>query len=117
MNDISATPPDDVTDETAAALDALDCVTTDALSHGVSSDGACGWVRTTGEEPAWTGDDAADRMLTAPICARCPVQRECLELEFRTAGFATTGVWGPLPEQERRAVYLAWSDRRDRGRR
>jgi WhiB family transcriptional regulator, redox-sensing transcriptional regulator len=103
--------------ETAAAdLDSLASVTTDALTHHISNDGACNWIRVTGMEPQWTGDDATDRALAAPICAECPVWRECLELEFRTVGYATTGVWGPLPEDERRLVCLAWSQRRDTGR-
>ena len=117
MNRISETSAEDFPDGIAANLDPMERVPTDALYRSVSRDGACGWVRTTGEEPQWTGDDAADRELTAPICGRCPVQRECLELEFRTAGCATAGVWGPLPEHERRTAYLAWADRRDGGQR
>jgi WhiB family transcriptional regulator, redox-sensing transcriptional regulator len=93
-------------------LDVLQEVSSEVLFHRVSRDGACMWVRTIGAEPQWTGDDAADRELAAPICAGCSVQRECMELEFRSAGYATAGVWGPLGEQDRRAVYLAWLARR-----
>lgn len=116
MNGIGANS-DEFAEHVAADLDTVECVSTDALVQRVSHDGACGWVRTTGVEPAWTGEDRADRELAAPICAGCPVGRECLELELRTAGYATAGVWGLLPEEDRRAVYLAWSDRRDGGQR
>jgi WhiB family redox-sensing transcriptional regulator len=42
------------------------------------------------------------------------VRDECLELELRTAGADTVGVWGALPEQDRRALYPHWRQRGDR---
>jgi WhiB family redox-sensing transcriptional regulator len=45
------------------------------------------------------------------------VSDECLELEFRADGFTTLGVWGALAEDDRRAIYLAWLQRREEGRR
>ena len=55
-----------------------------------------------------------DRALAARMCAGCPVQRECLELELRTAGAETAGVWGGLCEVDRRALHTAWRGRRAR---
>ncbi|RZS32494.1 WhiB family redox-sensing transcriptional regulator [Herbihabitans rhizosphaerae] len=99
--------------EVVADLDQVEDVPTDDLFAVLSRDGACMWVRTTGEEPQWTGDDRVDRALAAPICGGCPVRRECLEFEFRTSGYALSGVWGPLSEEERRAAFVVWLDRRD----
>jgi WhiB family redox-sensing transcriptional regulator len=97
----------------AAQLDECESTPDDALEHAVRYQGACGWLDTSGEIPEWTGDDRADRELAAPICAGCPVRRECLEWEFRTHGYAIAGVWGPLDAADRRAVYLHWLDRRE----
>lgn len=99
--------------DVAAELDDYAAVSDDALEHAVRYQGACGWLATSGETPHWTGDDDADRELAAPICVGCPVQRECLEWEFRTHGYAIGSVWGPLSAAGRRAVYLHWRDRRD----
>lgn len=99
----------------AAALDHCKDASTDGLHHTLNVHGACMWIDTSGELPHWTGDDHVDRMLAEPICAGCAVQAECLEWEFRTAGDATTGIWGPLAEQDRRAAYAAWLQRRDGG--
>ena len=97
----------------AANLDECAAVPDEALAESVRQRGTCGWLYTTGEIPEWTGDDRLDRTLTAPICAGCPVRRECLEWEFRSQGYALGGVWGPLAEDDRRAVFLRWLDRRD----
>lgn len=97
----------------AADLDECASVPDEALVEAVRRRGVCGWLNASGELPDWTGDDRADRALAAPICAGCPIQRECLELEFRTHGYATSGVWGPLDEDDRRAVFMRWLDRRD----
>lgn len=99
--------------QVAACLDGLEAVPSDALRHVLSRDGTCMWVYARNEQPQWTGDDRRDRELAAPICAACPVQRECLEFEFRTARYATASVWGPLPADQRRATFLAWLERRD----
>jgi WhiB family redox-sensing transcriptional regulator len=71
------------------------------------------WVDASTEKPTSTGGKTTDRELAASICAGCPVTGECLELEFRTAGSTTLGVWGALAEEDRRAAYLAWLQRRD----
>ncbi|WP_020673879.1 WhiB family transcriptional regulator [Amycolatopsis nigrescens] len=42
------------------------------------------------------------------MCAGCPVIDECLELELRTTGANTVGVWGALPDADRREVHRAW---------
>lgn len=102
--------------EIVAELDCCEDQPTETLHHAVRMDGACMWVYACGREPLWTGDDRVDRELIAPICAGCPVQRECLEFEFRTAGHGTSSVWGPLAAEDRRAAYLVWLDRRDGGR-
>lgn len=104
-------------DEIAAELDRCEEISIDELHEVVTGNGTCMWLATSGQSPAWTGDDRTDRMLAVPICAGCPVWRECLELEFRQAGYATTDVWGPLPASDRRAVFAAWLERRDGGRR
>ena len=113
MSGIHELDSDDVIQGVAADLDAVGDVESDVLLSRLSHDGSCMWVRTTGTEPQWTGDDATDRALAAPICAGCPVQRECLELEFRSFGYSTSSIWGPLAPDERRAVYVAWLERRD----
>ncbi|HKS45137.1 MAG TPA: WhiB family transcriptional regulator [Amycolatopsis sp.] len=102
--------------DVAAGLDELEAVPTGVLSDVVTRDGACMWLTTGPEHPEWDGDEMTDRSVAARICADCGVRDECLELEFRTAGFATFGVWGALAEDDRRAAYLAWSQRRDGGR-
>lgn len=71
------------------------------------------WIDVGTEKPTWMDDKTTDRELAANICAGCPVADECLELEFRTAGFTTLGVWGALAENDRRATYLAWLQRRE----
>ncbi|WP_026425094.1 WhiB family transcriptional regulator [Actinokineospora inagensis] len=97
----------------AADLDRVESAPDEVLSDAVRHRGSCGWLDTADAMPEWTGDDRADRELVKPICGTCPVWRECLESEFRTHGYALGGVWGPLPENERRAVLLLWSERRD----
>lgn len=97
----------------AADLDRCESVPDDALADAVRNDGSCGWLYVGGEAPAWSGDARPDREVAARICAGCPVRRECLEWEFRTRGYATGGVWGPLDTEDRRAVFLRWLDRRD----
>ena len=105
-------------EEFAAQLDDLEGAPIVTLSDLVTREGACMRIRVGTEEPTWMGDKATDRELAANICAGCPVPDECLELEFRTAGFTTLGVWGALAEDDRRAAYLAWLQRReDRSRR
>ncbi|HEV3358185.1 MAG TPA: WhiB family transcriptional regulator [Pseudonocardiaceae bacterium] len=94
-----------------ARLDDMQAVPTRVLSRLVTRDGACMWLAVRPDEPEWTGNDVTDREAAEHICAGCPVRDACLELEFRTAGVATLGVWGALAEDDRRAAYVAWSQR------
>jgi WhiB family transcriptional regulator, redox-sensing transcriptional regulator len=94
-------------------LDRLRQVPHDVLAEIVLRDGLCVQAYADGEPPQLTGNDTADRELAARLCAGCPVQDECLELELRMSGDQTTGVWGALAEDDRRALYPYW--RRLRG--
>ncbi|MFD9739291.1 WhiB family transcriptional regulator [Umezawaea sp. NPDC059074] len=106
--------PDDYFEVIAAELDRYADVPDDVLLEIVTRDGRCMWLVENGEEPEWQGEYLSDRELAARICAGCPVRRECLELEFRTAGDQTVGVWGALCDEDRRAVYPVWLARRQR---
>jgi WhiB family transcriptional regulator, redox-sensing transcriptional regulator len=100
-------------DEIAARLDELEGVPIGALFGLVTHEGSCMSIDVGTDEPMSRGDKATDRELAANICAGCPVPDECLELEFRAAGFTTLGVWGALAEDDRRVAYLAWLQRRE----
>jgi WhiB family transcriptional regulator, redox-sensing transcriptional regulator len=102
-------------EEVAARLDDLDGVPIGTLFDLVTREGAGMWIYVGTQEPTWTGNKMTDRELAATICAGCPVTEECLELEFRTTGLTTLGVWGALAEDDRRAAYLAWLQRREGG--
>jgi WhiB family redox-sensing transcriptional regulator len=95
-------------------LDQLRWVPSEVLAKIVMDQGECVFEYSDGDIPKWTGDDASDRELAARLCARCPVQDECLELELRTAGAVTVGVWGALAEDDRRALYPHWRQRGER---
>ena len=100
----------------AADLDRYAAVPDNVLLEIVTTEGACMWLVANDEEPDWPGEELTDRELAARICAGCPVRGECLELEVRTAGDQTLGVWGALSDEDRRAVYPVWlARRRDRG--
>lgn len=92
----------------AAELDDVAAVPDDVLARLVAGQGLCLWEITHGDPPTWTGDGSPDRELAARMCAGCPVRRECLELELRTAGARTVGVWGGLSEDDRRALHTVW---------
>lgn len=94
-------------------LDRLMSVPTDVLGEIALRDGACVQAFAAGEAPELTGIDTPDREMAWRLCAHCPVQDECLELELRQAGDQTTGVWGALPEDDRRAHYPYWRQRRE----
>jgi WhiB family redox-sensing transcriptional regulator len=108
---------DEYFEQIAARLDRLEHVPNDVLADLVIRDGACSWVGVHSDQPEWTGDDETDRELATQLCAACHLRDECLELEFRTTGYATSGVLGGLAEDDRRAAYLAWLRRREGGRR
>lgn len=93
-------------------LDRLRWVPGADLAELVWREGTCLWV--CADEPSWHGEELTDRQLAAWLCAGCPVQDECLELELRTAGEHTVGVWGALAEDDRRAVYPHWLERGER---
>jgi WhiB family redox-sensing transcriptional regulator len=117
MNGTNAVNPDDSLEHTAAELDAVEQVPDDVLNDVVTRDGACMALYRLDLAPEWSGDDLADREVAARICAGCPVQRECLELELRTSGGATLGVWGALPAEVVRELHAVWRSRRqDPGR-
>ncbi|MGH3565030.1 MAG: WhiB family transcriptional regulator [Pseudonocardia sp.] len=98
----------------AAELDNLAHVPDDVLSRLVACHGLCLWEITHGDLPMWTGAGSPDRELAARLCAGCPVRRECLEFELRTAGPDTVGVWGGLSEDDRRALHAVWQARAGR---
>nr|WP_042190348.1 WhiB family transcriptional regulator [Kibdelosporangium sp. MJ126-NF4]CEL19259.1 hypothetical protein [Kibdelosporangium sp. MJ126-NF4]CTQ94942.1 hypothetical protein [Kibdelosporangium sp. MJ126-NF4] len=100
--------------DVAWRLDRLRWVPREFLAAIVMEKGECVWEYTCGDVPEWTGRDATDRELAARLCDRCPVQEECLELELRTAGELTVGVWGALGEEDRRALYPHWLQRGER---
>ncbi|MCP3804960.1 WhiB family transcriptional regulator [Allokutzneria sp. A3M-2-11 16] len=108
---------EEFSDKVAADLDRFADTSTGELWDVVSRDGLCQWLYTSGDAPDWSGDDRADRLRAARICAGCPVAAECLEWELRTAGYATAGIWGVLDAEDRRRVFLSWSQRRGGGER
>ncbi|MFF4599445.1 WhiB family transcriptional regulator [Amycolatopsis sp. NPDC001319] len=98
--------------EMAARLDRYADVPDDVLTNLVTRHGLCFWAFDRENMPELIGDDPPDRELAARLCAGCPVIDECLELDLRTAGANTLGVWGALPETDRRALHPAWLRRR-----
>ena len=80
-------------------------VPTELLVDVVDRGGTCWWEVMTADPPSIGDEVMPDRALAARMCAGCPVQRECLELELRTDGAETAGVWGGLCEVDRRALH------------
>jgi WhiB family redox-sensing transcriptional regulator len=101
--------------EMAAQRDRHADVPDEVLNHVVSRDGLCFWAFDRADMPRLSGNAPPDRELASRLCAGCPVIGECRELEFRTAGPDTVGVWGALPDTDRRALYPVWLDRREGG--
>ena len=101
----------------ATDLDGLAAVPTEFLLDLVEEGGTCWWEVMSGDPPDIGDEVMPDRALAARMCAGCPVQRECLELELRTTGAETAGVWGGLCEVDRRALHTAWRRHRDRAAR
>lgn len=95
-------------------LDRLRWVPRHVLWQLVAREGACMPAPLQGSEPPWLCRSASDRELAARLCEGCPVQDECLELELRIAGQHTVGVWGALPEDDRRVVHEHWLRRGER---
>jgi WhiB family redox-sensing transcriptional regulator len=99
----------------ATRLDRLRYVPTDVLAGIVTSHGLCMWSSIDPDQTnTLTGVDTPDRELAARYCAGCPVQDECLEWELRLHGPDTVGIWGAMPEDDRRALYPLWRARGDR---
>jgi WhiB family redox-sensing transcriptional regulator len=98
----------------AAQLDRWRQVPTDVLSAVVMRRGLCLWGLWPAQEPDW--DAPSDRELAAQLCDGCPVIDQCRELDLRTAGACTTGVWGALAEDDRRALHRVWQHRRQQPR-
>jgi WhiB family redox-sensing transcriptional regulator len=92
-------------------LDRLRWVPLGVLAELVLRDGACMWPIGAGE-PRWLGQHMTDRDLAERLCGGCDVRDECLELDLRTAGPATLGVWGGMTDEDRRALYPVWERRR-----
>lgn len=98
----------------AAKLDRFELVPDDVLWEIVTRDGACVQSYRLDLEPEWARDELTDRELAGLICSDCPVGWECLELQLRTSGEHTLGVWGALPAEDVRALYPVWRSRRRR---
>jgi WhiB family transcriptional regulator, redox-sensing transcriptional regulator len=96
----------------AAGLDRWQRVPLEVLRDVVMRRGLCLWGLWPEAEPDWDDCAPCDRRLAEQLCAGCPVIDQCLELDLRTAGSCTTGVWGALPEDDRRALYRVWQRRR-----
>lgn len=98
--------------DVASQLDQFRAVSDESLSSVVVRDGSCMRLYADGNGPHLIGDPWSDRNTTAPICAACPVQRECLEWEMRSVGADTQGPWGLLGEADRREFHAVWAARR-----
>lgn len=99
-------------DAIAARLDRWRQVPADVLTAVVVRGGLCFWRLWPAEEPDWDDCAPSDRRLAVRLCAGCPVIDQCRELDLRTAGADTTGVWGAMAESDRRALHLIWQRRR-----
>ena len=96
----------------AARLDRLKDVPATALTTSVVLGGLCLLELWPPVEPDWEHCAPNDQTLAERLCEGCPVIDQCLELELRTAGASTTGVWGALAEDDRRALHRVWQQRR-----
>ncbi|MGH3697023.1 MAG: WhiB family transcriptional regulator [Pseudonocardiaceae bacterium] len=96
----------------AAQLDRLHKVPTEVLTTVVVRRGLCLWGLWPAVLPDWEDCAPSDRALAQQLCKGCPVIDQCLELELRVAGASTTGVWGGLAEDDRRALHPIWQQRR-----
>jgi WhiB family redox-sensing transcriptional regulator len=106
--------PDDTSDyeANAARLDRWRHVPTEVLHTVVVRRGLCLWGLWPEQEPDWDDCAPSDRELATRLCAGCPVIDQCLEVELRNAGMSTTGVWGATCQDDRRALYPIWRQRR-----
>ncbi|WP_367131514.1 WhiB family transcriptional regulator [Saccharothrix sp. HUAS TT1] len=104
--------PEDYFEVIAADLDRFAAVPDEVLLEIVTRDGRCLWLVPVDESPEWDGEELTERELAARLCAECSARRACLELELRTAGAGTVGLWGGLSTEDRRALYPVWLSRR-----
>jgi len=95
----------------AARLDRLQDVPAEVLTTSIVLSGLCLLGLWPPGEPDWERCASSDRALAERLCEGCPVIDQCLELELRTAGASTTGVWGALAEDDRRALHRVWQRR------
>jgi WhiB family transcriptional regulator, redox-sensing transcriptional regulator len=102
--------PDRWLAQIAQRLRRLRSVPSTVLADAVAERGACMTVLIDEQPPGWLFDPGTDREVAARLCAGCPVQAECLELELRLFGDQTVGVWGALGEDDRRALVPYWRD-------
>ena len=114
MNGRVPVDPDEFFTQVAAGLDRFELVPDDVLFEVVTRDGVCMLLYRLALEPEWSRDELTDRETAARICAGCPVRNECLELELRTSGDATLGVWGALSAEDVRGLWPVWRSRRRR---
>ncbi|MEU5690567.1 WhiB family transcriptional regulator [Actinosynnema sp. NPDC020468] len=106
--------PEDYYEIVAADLDRYAQVPDDVLLEIVTRDGRCMWL-VAEDKPIGDGEELSEQELAARVCAGCTVRAACLELELRTGGADTVGVWGGLAEDDRRALYRVWLVRREGG--
>ncbi len=106
---------DPLLDEVAKRLDRLRDVPNDVLADLVMREGLCPWFVRPGDLEQWDDAPPTDRELAARLCAGCPVIDECLEVDLRIEGQGTTGVWGALPEDDRRELHRRRQLRRTEG--
>lgn len=99
----------------ADRLDRLANAPTEVLAAIIMRTGSCITAMTSADPPELTGEDSTDREMAARLCSGCPVQDECLELELRWTGPHTVGVFGALPDEDRRTLYPRWRARRMNG--
>jgi WhiB family transcriptional regulator, redox-sensing transcriptional regulator len=99
-------------DAMAAGLDRWQQVPTDVLTTLVMRRGLCLWGLWPVQEPDWDDCAPSDQELAARLCVGCPVIDQCREMDLRLAGACTTGVWGALAEDDRRALHRVWQRRR-----
>ncbi|WP_020499147.1 WhiB family transcriptional regulator [Sciscionella marina] len=96
----------------ADRLDRFAEVETDKLAEVVGTEGACMVAMTEPEPPVLTGEEVTDRNLAERLCSGCMFQEACLELELRWSGPVQVGVFGALPDEDRRDLYPIWRARR-----
>ena len=96
-------------------LERLRPASNDALGAAVVGAGSCLDAMSDGDRPGWLFDNDTDPDVAARVCARCPVQDECLELELRLFGAQKLGMWGVLGQDGRCALHTVWACRRGVG--